>query len=571
MSSQPGKDTIYIDVDDEITAVIDKVRSSHEKIVALVLPKRATVFQSIVNMKLLKRTADEAKKHLVLITSEAGLLPLAGSVGIYVAKTLQTRPEVPPAPGHTDRSEDQEEAVDMADGGDEKIDASRTVDSYIGGGGAAESADLDDDQPIELDNATTGAASAATGAKSKKDKGKKGGRKFAIPDFNKFRTWIVIGGAALVALILIWYFGFVVMPRATVTVKTDSMAIRANFDLELDTKAKEVDIEDGVVPAAKQETQKTASEQVEATGQKDNGTKAAGEVSMTAGACSGSAPNGVPAGTGMTANGLTFITEDSASFTPKLSGGQCSWIASAPTAIVAQNNGLNYNVSSGTKFAVVGRADVTAVGMTTGGTSQIVKVVTQADIDKASQKISAQDNSAVRTELAKALESQGLFVINETFAAGTPEITTSSKVGDEAANVSVTQKTTFSMFGAKQDHLKKLIDNAVADDIDPTKQKVIDYGLTEAIYKMQSPQPSSVLVSFSGTAIAGSDLNISEIKRQVAGKKANTAKEIIGKYPGVTEVKVDYSPFWVKSIPKKESKITITVEKPALSGDVKQQ
>src|SRR5262249_51818585 len=93
-----NKDVIYIDVDDEITAVIDKVQASNKKIVALVLPKRATVLQSIVNMKLLKRAAGDTKKNLVLITSEAGLLPLAGGVGIHVAKSLNSKPEVPEAP-----------------------------------------------------------------------------------------------------------------------------------------------------------------------------------------------------------------------------------------------------------------------------------------------------------------------------------------------------------------------------------------------------------------------------------------------------------------------------------------
>ena len=73
------KDTIYIDIDDEITGIIDKVTASNGKIVALVLPKRASVFQSIVNMKLLKRAADSEKKNLVLITSAAGFLPLAGA------------------------------------------------------------------------------------------------------------------------------------------------------------------------------------------------------------------------------------------------------------------------------------------------------------------------------------------------------------------------------------------------------------------------------------------------------------------------------------------------------------
>ena len=64
-----SKDTIYIDIDDEITSIIEKLQGSQEKIVALVLPKRATVMQSVVNMKLLKRTADESNKKLVLITS----------------------------------------------------------------------------------------------------------------------------------------------------------------------------------------------------------------------------------------------------------------------------------------------------------------------------------------------------------------------------------------------------------------------------------------------------------------------------------------------------------------------
>ena len=94
-----SKDTIYVDVDDEITTIIDKVRSSSARVLALVLPKRASVFQSIVNMKLLKRSADEAKKHVVLITTEAGLMPLAGSVGLYVAATPSSKPEVPPTAG----------------------------------------------------------------------------------------------------------------------------------------------------------------------------------------------------------------------------------------------------------------------------------------------------------------------------------------------------------------------------------------------------------------------------------------------------------------------------------------
>src|SRR4051812_30157979 len=108
------KDTIYIDIDDEITGIIDKLKGSGGKVVALVLPKRAAVFQSIVNMKLLKRAADSAKKNVVLITSEAGLLPLAGVAGVHVAKSLTSKPEIPAAPQSIDDSEEmvQEDAAE---------------------------------------------------------------------------------------------------------------------------------------------------------------------------------------------------------------------------------------------------------------------------------------------------------------------------------------------------------------------------------------------------------------------------------------------------------------------------
>ena len=121
------KDTIYIDIDDEITGIIDKLHRSAGKVVALVLPKRAGAFQSIVNMKLLKRAADSSKKNLVLITTEAGLLPLAGAAGIHVAKTLSSKPEIPTAPNMDDGGEEtvkesgDEPEVTAATAGEEPI------------------------------------------------------------------------------------------------------------------------------------------------------------------------------------------------------------------------------------------------------------------------------------------------------------------------------------------------------------------------------------------------------------------------------------------------------------------
>ena len=43
------KDVIYIDIDDDITAIIGKIKKSKEQIVAIVPPKRNGAMQSAVN------------------------------------------------------------------------------------------------------------------------------------------------------------------------------------------------------------------------------------------------------------------------------------------------------------------------------------------------------------------------------------------------------------------------------------------------------------------------------------------------------------------------------------------
>ena len=62
-----NKDIIYIDTDDDITAIIGKVKAAKSRVVALVPPKRSSVLSSVVNLKLLHKAGTDKKKRLVLI------------------------------------------------------------------------------------------------------------------------------------------------------------------------------------------------------------------------------------------------------------------------------------------------------------------------------------------------------------------------------------------------------------------------------------------------------------------------------------------------------------------------
>ena len=260
------KDTIYIDIDDEITGIIDKLRTSDSKLVALVLPKRASVFQSIVNMKLLKRAADDSKKNLVLITSEAGLLPLAGAAGVHVAKTLTSKPSIPLGPAAEDLGEETiDEAGEVAD----TPPAANTPIGELAGAAAGadgvETLELDDDVLPE-DAATPPPKDFTPPGKGKK--GPKKDKKLKIPDFNRFRLLLIAGVLLLILLIAAIIFAMIVLPKATINVKTDATNVNTDTDLVLSTTTKELNTDGNLVPAKLAQQQKTYSQQIATTGQR---------------------------------------------------------------------------------------------------------------------------------------------------------------------------------------------------------------------------------------------------------------------------------------------------------------
>ncbi len=65
----------------------------------------------------------------------------------------------------------------------------------------------------------------------------------------------------------------------------------------------------------------------------------------------------------------------------------------------------------------------------------------------------------------------------------------------------------------------------------------------------------------SATSLAGPDINTATIKSAIKGKKTNDVRTYVKSTPGVSDVTVKYSPFWVTKVPNKESKITVLIDK----------
>lgn len=570
-TSVDAKETIYIDIDDEITGIIEKIRGAGGKIVALVLPKRATVLQSIVNMKLLKRAAEDAKKHLVLVTSEAGLMPLAGAVGLHVAATPTSKPSIPPAPELPDEtSEDIDEPLEAVAADDDepetefdqKAAAKTAVGDLAGGAATSKLASAPVDETLELDDEETDApAAGATGTAAKP----KLNKKLKVPNFDSFRKRLLLGGFILLLLIAAWIVAFVVMPRATVAIRTDTSTIPTNLDLTLDTATGQLNADTGVVPAVAQTTQKSYSQQVDATGQQNNGNKATGSITMSAKMCAPNlgTPPPVPSGTGVSAGGMTYITQEETDFSfDQFSGGSCALYKSNAVDIVALKGGTQYNTSGSVSFTVSGESGVTGKGSADGGTDNIIKVVAQSDIDGAKAKIKEADASSVKNGLKSVLQGKGLMPVEATFVAGDPQVTTSAKAGDQADTVNVTEVITYTMLGVKQSDIKQLIVANVSDKLEKGKQSILDDGSAKASFTVQSPPTATAAtVTMRAKSVAGPKLDAKALQKEVAGKKSGDIKKLIKETPGVTDVQVKYSPFWVTATPKNPAKITIQIDK----------
>lgn len=578
------KDTIYVDVDDEITGIIEKVSASNGKVVALVLPKRATVMQSVVNMKLLKLAAEKARRNLVLVTNEAGLLPIAGLVGVHVAATSTSKPTIPPPPDIPGDDEDdvldeplEQKVPAAADAGDDEIeeaaaghetepadgddtengDEGKTVGELAAA--APATALIADDAAAEKKAAAGAGAGAA--AKTVKPKAVKQNK---VPNFNRFRLRLILAATLLVLLIGGMIFANTVMPSAKIAIKTDASEIESNLDITLAASAKEMDAEKMVLPALAQTTQKTATQTAPATGQQNNGEKATGSASFSANVCASSgsldAPNSIPAGSSVSTNGHTYILQEEAVYSPGAPKKLCVPYSTNKVRIVALKPGTEYNLGSSASFS--GPNGATGSGTASGGTDNIVKVIAQSDIDGAKAKLAQQDTNSIRQDLAAVLKGKGYIAVDSTFNTGEQQITTSNGAGDKADNVTVTSTIPYTMLGVKQDDLKSLVVANVSKKIDKKKQKILDDGVAKAKFSQQSTgTANNATVSVKVKSVAGPQISVDDIKRQAVGKKSKAIESNIKTIPGVTDVKVDYSPFWVTTAPKNLQKITVQVDK----------
>lgn len=562
-----NKDVIYIEPEDDITDIITKIEGSKQKIVALVPPKKAGILRSIVNIKLIAKAGTNAKKSVVLVTTDPSILKLAAATKLPVTKDLQSAPSVPNAKVEidetaTEKVEDEEEEASEEEKTDEKEE------------GEEEAEKEEEKEPEEKDK------------KGKKEKAEK--KEKNLPK-NPVLAWIVTHKKTTIALfillillILFLVWALVFAPAVTITVGRRTTQNNFSESVSFTNKLEEENASEGKFYLEKRTNENNIKRDFEATGTKNVGQYASGEVVVYA-YFRTKGKIAINGGSSFSVSGLNYVSKEErnlswsgTSVEECLNAGQPSIITSGCLVsgripIVAVAPGSKYNVSASKDWTTTAPVNVYSDTAIAGGTDKTIRVITQADVDKVVSTIKTGDINTSKSNLIDSIkesadENNTIFIIESSFKQTVGEPTVTPKIGEEVkegVTPSLTVKVTDAIFVIDETKVKefitekaKLADNYRIYQIGDEEK---DNGglFIENFTKVEDKYTGKLKTTY----ISGPSITENDIIEIVRGKGIGTAKHDLAENNGISEVKIDTSYPWVTSVPNDPEKITVEFEK----------
>lgn len=95
--TKSSRQIVYVEIDEEVTSIFDRTKNIRRKEILLVIPRKAILFQSVVNLKILKKKLSEKGKKLVIITTDRNGQHLAEKVGLQVMNRVEVEKSEAPS------------------------------------------------------------------------------------------------------------------------------------------------------------------------------------------------------------------------------------------------------------------------------------------------------------------------------------------------------------------------------------------------------------------------------------------------------------------------------------------
>lgn len=546
---------LYLETDEEITSVIDKLRDLPGDSVGLVLPKHASLAASVVNLRLLQREAKELKKQIAIITQDKIGTKLALQVGIPVYASVSDKQPVVAETGPRPQVDDV-------------IEFDETSDSSAGEAGSTPVSALESPVPVKrydessLPKAVPQAPAIVPPPQRPPIRAQ---RPQPSPDSTRRRAlWVGIGITSLVlalAWLFLWY------PRSTITLGLKTESFEHQAAITVDNSLNASNDEKTGIPGSTLESQIEAKQTFDASGKKDVGTKAGGTVTVSNGL--GEAVT-LPAGSRFDRDGLGFVSGTEvvvprATADVDLAGNPVVTPGKVDLALEATVAGDQYNLAAGsftiTSLTGQRREKVTASNGAafSGGTTKTVPVIADTDLEQARTKLIEQSTEQLRNDIrAKAKD---LTVLDDALSVSIASSSSSKNVGDEAENfeLSATVQAKTIAFAA-QDYQEAVVHQAL--QALPAGKALLQSGADSVETRVENVDIAQGKLTINGVLKTRMSQQIDQeaLKQLVTGLTPTAAEEALRQQEGVTTATVALRPWFRKTIPTQFSQIYFVLE-----------
>lgn len=568
---------VYLEPDEEIINIVDRLKGIKEKRVALVVPSGAVLISSAINLRLLQEESEKLGKQISIVTTDSTGRNIATQMGFTVYENLgdareskardieeREKPVIAKRRIPEEKLEKIEEDEDEAESGYTDIDED-TIEEEASVGLAAKGSIFDDiDEEEEYVPARTiredvrSEGSSYHGAASRNPSSIK--KKFNGLISNP-KAWVYgIVGFMIVLFLLVFIF-----PKATVYLNVYTREETLDIGFHLLAGSQSIAKADGktVLPAQWESSDQSATIQVPATGTKNVGDKAKGTIVVYN--RSGKVVS--------IAAGTEFLTSDNKRFViPKQVSVPGAFVSEfgemipgkASSDLEASGGGTAFNIKP-SRFYVPALAEVTGnlvYGQTendmTGGTDKDAKVVSRDDIDKAKQMAQDEMNKKLADQFGMQgdrLFVKGLGIVNKSDEA------LDKKEGDVADTLSLSVKTNFSFLTFSKADFDKMFTDSLTINISGQKTLVgTGYrNVTWDVVKFDDKKKEADVVGHA-KVLTSTNINEDFLKSKIVTLNVPELRTVLSQYP---EVELDhvgfFPPLLISSIPSNERNVNIVI------------
>jgi hypothetical protein len=572
------KDIIYLESDEEISSIIEKIKAAKADELGLVVPKGATFVQSVVNLKLVQEVCKKAGKKIALITSDRVGRNLASQIGIAVYDSVRSEKPSPPdireAPPQP--SADVYE-VDLSPKERAELPRGVSVHTYATPDGHAPQPEaikhswfgkrtqsqheiLPPARVLEIVDEEIPPNSSAGEADEKHSE-----RQSHVARHHMWPTLAKIFGILAVAVgIFLISFGLTFLrARAEVTVFVKADPLKADVKIAATT---DENPGEGEFAATLVETRERGSKKVGTTGKKNVGEKAKGNVTLLNEWTTDSVKVG--AGTALTAEGKSFKTTGDVIIPGagvELKDGKVVTIAGkTTTSVEAAEPGGEYNLAP-TKLAFsayTGEKQQKIYAQSSqafaGGFSKEISIVSEQDLTNTTnallEELAQKANQALKEKAPK------LTILEESVQFPDKVFTPSVQVEQEATEFTLEGDVAAYALAFELDAYQASSRKAASIQLPsgkgilPTKSDIfrptVDVGAS-------SKERLILNVHFEGTVVSA--INEQQLKAALAGRQPSELPSIVQSL-GATRVETFLTPRWVKTIPTKLERIEISIQ-----------